>query len=131
MVTAVRKDLRNKAPNEELEPERTENFTLLRVTGPSGGQSEFTTVRSTRQRPSYGVDKVAGGSTLCYMGNFIAKRWTYIDDDAVWVHHVGDTKTGPNYINSEYKANTTNSETKFEYLSADGDPTQEFVTALP
>jgi hypothetical protein len=65
------------------------------------------------------------------MGNFIAKRHTYIDDDAVWVHQVGDPITGPNYMNATKPPTDPDSDTEFEYLSADGDPTQEFVTALP
>ena len=65
------------------------------------------------------------------MGNFIAKRFTYINDDIVWVHAVTDVITGPNYLNAEYSPTNPDSETKFEYLSADGDPLQEFVTALP
>lgn len=70
-------------------------------------------------------------STLVCMGNFIAKRYTYIDDDLVWVHAITDVITGPNYMNATKLPTDSDSETDFEYLSADGDSLQEFVSALP
>jgi hypothetical protein len=65
------------------------------------------------------------------MGNFIAKRWTYIDDTVVFIDYgVPGPVAGPYYINATKLPTDPDSETAFEYLSADGDPTQEFVTAI-
>lgn len=65
------------------------------------------------------------------MGNFIAKRWTYIEDDKVWVHRAPDVHTGPDYVNPTFPLTDARSDTEFSYLSADGDDTQAFVNALP
>ena len=65
------------------------------------------------------------------MGNFIAKRWVYIDDTVVFIWREGDAPiAGPFYINATKLPTDPDSETAFEYLSADGEPTQEFVTAI-
>lgn len=65
------------------------------------------------------------------MGNFIAKRHVYIEDDKVWVHTPTDVITGPNYMNALYLPTNALSETDFAYLSVDGSSDQPYVDSFP